>query len=449
MYYTPHIPPDPDSCGYFLSSDDTLNRAWFAGLHTVEMCTVDPALGGRRSNHRIGQGDWVLIDGAKRDRLIWTGDISPMGAAIYVSDFNTAAVRDSLTSLSSQQRGDGYIPGCSPATGLGRVASGFFGDYVAWWIITLYQYYLHTGDSETLEAEMPVVKKALGYLHKQCRGGLYRQNPLNMFEWCFTVLRRGKPSYTNILYYWALNCASFLAYEIGDEETSSGCVSRAFRLGEVIVRELWDMERGVFVDSTSDRRRSPQDANSLAIVSGLIGEPETANGMLDYMRERLWEEWGSANVDFPYYRLTPGLPAHNRRVVPFMNNYEALARLMAGDDGGAMELIRRCWGNMVDREPATTFWEWTGRHGEVDNHFTSLCHGWSAGVVPLLSKFVLGIRPAAVAYRRYRFDPRPCGLEWVEGRVPVPGGFIEARVERKGESYEQKVSAPGGITVVG
>lgn len=447
--YTPYLAREPDSCGYFLSSDDTLNRAWFAGLHTIEMCTVDPALGGHRSNHRIGEGDWVLVDGAKRDRLIWTGDLSPMGAAIYMSDFNTTALRDSLISLSAHQRADGYIPGCSPAPGLGRAVNRLFGDYVAWWIVTLYQYYLHTGDKETLTGQMPVVKKALNYLHGQCRGGLYRQSPLNMFEWCFTVLRRGKPSYTNILYYWALNCASFMAYELDDEETSSGCVTRAFRLGEVIERELWDRERGLFVDSTADRRRSPQDANSLGIVSGLIGEPETANIMLDYMRERLWEEWGSTNVDIPYYRLTPGFPAHNRRVMPFMNNYEALARFMAGDDGGAMELIRRCWGNMVAQEPATTFWEWTGRGGEVDNHFTSLCHGWSAGVVPLLSKFVLGVRPAAVAYSRYRFDPRPGGLEWVEGRVPVPGGFIEARVERKKGGYQQKVNAPRGMEPAG
>lgn len=194
----------------------------------------------------------------------------------------------------------------------------------------------------------------------------------------------------------------------------------------------------------------PQDANVLAIIAGLTEEPEEARSVLDYIREKMWVEWGSTNVDIPYYRLTPGLQPHNKRVVPFMVNYEALARFAAGDDAGALELIRRCWGTMVDTAPSTTYWEWAGRRGGVDGHFTSLCHGWSAGVLPLLSKYVLGIRPSGPGYRSFKFDPRPSGLEWVEGRVPVPGGFIEARVERKKDgSLERRFKAPKGMTLEG
>ncbi len=447
--YTPYRSEAPDSCGYFLSSDDMLNRAWFAGLHTVEMCTIDPGMGGVGGGQRIGQGRWVLVDGAKRDRLIWTGDLGPMGPAVCVSDNNTGALRDSLFSLAAYQGKDGYIPACSPAQLPLRAAGGLFGDYVAWWVVCLYQYYIHTGDRETLDAAFPALKRALHYLHSQCRGGMFRQTPLNMMEWCFTVLRRGSPSYTNAMYYWALNSAAYLANEIGEDVISTGYVSRAFRLGEAMERKLWDEERGAFVDTTADRGRVPQDANSIAIVSGLSGEPHVARGILEYIKENMWEEWGSTNVDIPYYRLTPGYPWHNRRVVPFMNNYEALARFIAGDDDGAIELVRRCWGGMLGCEPGTTFWEWKGRKGEAPGHFTSLCHGWSAGVVPLLSKFVLGIRPAGAGYRKFVFDPRPVGLDWVEGRVPVPGGFIEARIERKKSGgYQRRIKAPGCATQV-
>lgn len=444
--YTPYLAGGPGDCGYFLSSDETLNRAWFAGLHTIEMCTVRPTLGGPDGNHRIGEGDWVLVDGAKRDRLIWTADIGPMGAAVYVSDNNADAVRDSLLSLVSRQEQTGYIPGCSQTTVTGRIASGFFGEYVAWWVVCLYQYYMHTGDRELVEELFPAVKRALHYLHSQCRGGLFRQTPLNMMEWCFTVLRRGRPSYTNVMYYWALNSAAYLANEIRQDEVSAGYVSRAFRLSEAIERALWDEGRGVFLDTTADRNRVPQDANSLAIVSGMVGEPSAQRTILEYIREHMWTEYGSTNVDVPYYRLTPGLEPHNKRVIPFMNNYEALARFAARDDSGAMELIRRCWGDMVDREPGSTFWEWKGRSGGVDNHISSLCHGWSAGVVPLLSKYVLGVRPAAAGYRRFRFEPRLCDLDWAEGRVPVPGGgFIEARVVKVKGGIEASVKAPKGF----
>lgn len=447
--YTPHH-SDPDSCGYFLCSDELLNRAWYAGLHTVEMCTVDPALGGVDARHRIAEGDWVVVDGAKRDRLVWTADLAPAGAAIYASTYETDAIRDSLLSLSTFQEKSGYIPACSPGPIPARVASGFFGDHVAWWVVVLYQYYMHTGDEALMREMFPVIKRALAYLHGQCRGGLFRQTPLNMWEWCFTVFRLGKPSYTNVMYYWALNSAASIAHEVGEEDISIGYVSRAFRLGQNIERELRDEGKGVLVDTTVDPGRVPQDANVLAIIAGLTEEPEEARRVLDYIREKMWVEWGSTNVDIPYYRLTPGLQPHNKRVVPFMVNYEALARFAAGDDAGALELIRRCWGTMVDTAPSTTYWEWAGRRGGVDGHFTSLCHGWSAGVLPLLSKYVLGIRPSGPGYRSFKFDPRPSGLEWVEGRVPVPGGFIEARVERKKDgSLERRFKAPKGMTLEG
>lgn len=445
VQYTPHI-AERNKCGYFLSSDEELNKAWFAGLHTVQMCTIDPALGGIDGRHRLARADWVVVDGAKRDRLVWTGDLAPAGAAVY-SSFNEArAIRDSLLSLSVYQEKDGYIPACSPGPIPARIASEFFADYVAWWVVALYQYYLHTGDFECVRESFPTIKRALAYLHDQCRGGLVRQTPFNMFEWCFTVLRLGKASYTNVMYYWALNSASSVAHDVGEEDVSIGYVSRAFRLGEIIERELMDPGRGVFLDTTADRSRVPQDANVLAIVSGVISEPEGAMRALDYIREKMWEEWGSTNVDVPYYRLTPGLQPHNKRVIPFMNNYEVLARFAAGDNSGAMELIRRCWCTMNGAEPNTTFWEWKGRGGRVDGHFTSLCHAWSAGVVPLLTKQVLGIRPRGPGYARYIVDPQPCGLEWVEGRVPVPGGFIEARVERRKDGgYDTRVSAPSRL----
>ena len=446
--YTPYLTTDKDACGYFLSSDDLLNRIWFAGLHTLEMCTVDPALGGIHGKQRVGEGDWVLVDGARRDRMIWSADLSPMAVATYVSNNNTRAVKDSLLSLAAYQEKNGYIPACSPGPLAGRIVGGFFGDYVAWWIATLYQYYIHTGDRETVVELFPVMKRALHYLHSQCSGGLYRQTPLNMMEWCYSVFRLGKPVYTNVMYYWALNSASFLAHEIEEEDVSIGYVSRAFRLGEAIERELFDEALGVFIDTTTDRGRIPQDGNSLAIVSSLVSEPDVATSILQRFRESLWEEWGSTNVDVPYYRLTPGLQPHNKRVIPFMNNYEALARFVSGDYHGAMELVRRCWGTMVQSEPGTTFWELMGRTGGVGGHLHSLCHGWSSGVVPLLSKFVLGIRPVGVGYGRYMVDPRLMELEWVEGRVPVDGGFVEVRAERnrKGD-VKVNARAPAGTKI--
>jgi hypothetical protein len=442
--YTPYSCEDRDSCGYFLCSDNDLNRAWFAGLHTLEMCTVDPALGGHDARWKIGEGPWVITDGASKERLVCGADLAAAAPASLVSDWNVDAVRDSILSLAKYQEPNGYVPACSPGPPIGRLTSSFFGDYTAWWVVALHSYYIHTGDTETVEALFPAMKRALHYLFSQCRGGLFRQTPLNMAEWCFSVLRRGRPSYTSIIYYWALQCGAYISSDIGEDEVASGFMLRATRLKETVEKVLWDHQRCVFIDSTADRGRVPQDANSLAIVSGLASEPIVADTVLDYMKSNMWVDWGSTNVDVPYYRLTPGMQPHNKRVVPFMNSYEAQARFIAGDAEGAMELMRRCWGNMLDHDPGT-FWEWVGKDGTPDSRFSSLCSSWSTGMTWLLTKYVLGIRPARAGYRTFRFDPELAGLEWAEGRIPVPGGFIEARVETSAKGITKRVSAPEGL----
>ena len=54
--------------GWFMSSDDQLNRMWYAGAYTTQMDMV-PAGVAPASRQP------VIFDGAKRDRAIWSGDL--------------------------------------------------------------------------------------------------------------------------------------------------------------------------------------------------------------------------------------------------------------------------------------------------------------------------------------------------------------------------------------
>ena len=448
LEYTSYLHGDRSDCGYFLCSDELLNRIWYMCIHSLEVCTVDPALGGVTGKTVIGKGKWVLVDGAKRDRLIWTGDLVPMAEAAYVSNFNVNAVADSLRSLAEHQTATGYIPACSPVTVPGKTSNRFFGEYVAWWVVCLHQYYLSTGDLETLKELFSAAKKAMVYLDSQTRDGLFYQTPFNWMEWCYTIIRRGFPSYTNGVYRMALLCAAEMAEQLGDKDVARLYVSRAERVQKQALRLLWDESRGVFVDTTVDRQRVPQDGNALGVLSDMVEDRKTIKGMLDYLRENLWRDWGSVNVDIPYYRMLPKSIPHNQRVLPFMNYFEVLARLENDDGEGGVELIRRCWGNMVDQEPNTTGWEWCGVRGGIDGHHVSLCHGCAAGAAALLSRYVLGVRPIKPGYEEFVVDPYHGDLDWVEGRVPTPRGLIKVRWEKTKSGYSTKVDHPPGTKQV-
>jgi hypothetical protein len=90
--------------GYFDSSDQLLNRIWYACAYTVQTNTVPPNTGrawpapanGWLNNAVLGAGDSVLVDGAKRDRSVWAGDLGISIPSVLVSTGDLDTVRNAL-----------------------------------------------------------------------------------------------------------------------------------------------------------------------------------------------------------------------------------------------------------------------------------------------------------------------------------------------------------------
>jgi len=74
------------------AKDELLNRIWYAGAYTNQLCTIDPKYGDALihifkinssisdatnvtwyNNYTIANGSSALVDGAKRDRIVWAG----------------------------------------------------------------------------------------------------------------------------------------------------------------------------------------------------------------------------------------------------------------------------------------------------------------------------------------------------------------------------------------
>ncbi len=194
--------------GYFLCSDDLLNRIWYAGVYTNQLCTFDPRLGDALGFMNLAPGaQWVTVDGAKRDRAVWTGDLYLESWVHLVSDYELGAIRDSLDSLAAAQHPNGYIPACSPV--LWWIVSGLgFDDYTAWWVLTLALYYRYTGDDVYLTSRFQTMVRSLAYLESLLDNhNLYVMPPWKR-NWCYSVPRSGTVSYVNVLFAWCFREAS-------------------------------------------------------------------------------------------------------------------------------------------------------------------------------------------------------------------------------------------------
>jgi len=70
-----------------------------------------------------------------------------------------------------------------------------------------------------------------------------------------------------------------------------------------------------------------------------------------------------------------------------------------------------------------TFWEGIGTNGSMyEGAYTSAAHGWSTGVLLLLTNFVLGVTPTGPGFQTWTIKPIPGDVTWARGLVPTPKG---------------------------
>lgn len=81
--------------GYFHSNDDLLNKIWYSGAYTLQANSIPPTTGRAWPSPQdgswltdgvIGPGQTILVDGAKRDRTVWPGDL---GVAVPSAFYST------------------------------------------------------------------------------------------------------------------------------------------------------------------------------------------------------------------------------------------------------------------------------------------------------------------------------------------------------------------------
>jgi alpha-L-rhamnosidase len=455
---TEHLHPGPRRySGYFLSSDDALNRIWYAGAYTFAMDSFRDLLASSRT---------VVTDGAKRDRLIWAGDLALENlVGNYSLRSAPNVIRASLQAFSCLQYGDGQL---SPATQIAVQcpsvppppagdASGFpasaqpipgFGalrlpQYTAAWVIALRDYYMLTGDRRFAHLMMPVVRRALSYFLARLDGGLYRTPTQDMtINWHPFDTAGGIDTYTNATLFGALLAGAQLEGRVGEgRRAANAYLQRAGALRGAILARLWDPGAGAFIVNTDDPRPNhTQDAQVEAILGG-VTDPSQSRDALRFIDSRLMTPFGVANGEFD------DDPYMSRYISPYISSTELLARMSVGDTNGALNLMRRTWGPMLARGPGTV-WESLRLDGAPQSGGISLAHGWGGGPVPALSEYVLGIRPTAPGYRHWIVAPQPGDLRFAQGNAPTPHGPISSRWRRGGRSFKLTVVAPRGTSGV-
>lgn len=460
-------PAVTDYAGHFLSSDTLLNRIWYAGVYTFAL----DAFKDLRAGHN--GGNVVVTDGAKRDRLVWLGDLvveNLLGG--YALPQASRIIRDSIQLFSCQQHTNGELPSSSQIAGVcpptPPAPSSGGGDtlpeYTAWWVIALHDYDVLSGDDRFARAMLPVARRAMAYfLANLDSRGLY-STPPDSINWHPFDVASGEDTHTNSVIYRGLLDLADLERRLGSRLAATTLEQRAEALRAAVVAALWDPTVGAFLLSGSDPQRNhTQDAQVEAVLDGVVTGSRAASA-LRFIDRHLETRYGVRNGE------SDDDPYMSNYISPYISSTELLARLARHDTAGALSLLRREWGRMVEVDPNSTLWEKMSFSGDAASYQpnqtgtgiyptnapgapggTSLAHGWAGGAVPALSGYVLGIRALAPGYGRWIVEPQVGDLRFAQGQAPTPHDVIVSRWQRADsdhdgdtDSFVLTVSGPRG-----
>ncbi len=421
--------------GATLYSNDLSHRSALAAFPGPDITTPDPLP--------------VIMDGAKRDRVVWSGDLGVETPNVLYTTGADDFVRGSLELLGSYQVADGESgTNVNPTVALGTFPESgttYSASYSMDEVDNIATYYLFTGDLSLVRSQWPMITRELAYNRStvDSRGLLVTDGGDGMDWDYYDGSKTGEVSAYNVIYYRTLIDAATLADALGLQSQAVAYGQEAVNLRSAINRYLLDPATGLYALSNLQPSAAAQDANSLAVLFG-VAPPAKDTALLAALRRTL--------LSTPYGPLPFTADARYMTAVsPFVTNEEVQALFAAGEPASATSLLLTLWGYMDAPGPDDTGadWELVGAHGSPGfGAFTSLAHGWASGATADLSADVLGVQPTTAGFRTWSVAPHPGSLSWVEGDVPTPHGTIDVRVaqDRSSGRLALQIGAPPRTT---
>jgi hypothetical protein len=438
--------------GYFHCSDEELNKIWYSGAYTIQTNAVPVNTGrqvptlssGWANNGSLANGSQTIVDGAKRDRAVWPGDMAIAVPSAFYSVGDIEFVRTALQTMYDHQNADGSLPEAGPP--LLQQGSD---TYHMWTLIGTYYYMLYTNDTTFLDANWQSYERAVEYTLAKVLQPLGLLNVTGTRDWA-RVTQGGNNTEANVILYHTLTTGAKLATWQNLPSLSDDYRSRADRLAESIHAHLWDEPASSFRDNATVTDLHPQDANSMALLFGLASENTTQHPSLaSRISQSLTENWTPIGAE------APELPGN---ISPFISSFEVQGHFATKHADRALDLIRRSWGwylnhpngtgsTVVEGYLTNGSWAYRNYRGYAyDGTYVSHSHGWSAGPTSALMNYVVGLRVTERLGSGWELEPQFGDLTHAQGGFTTDLGKFWAKweIEEGGERYVLNWEVPMG-----
>lgn len=385
--------------GFFNCNDAFYNKLWKMANRTLYVTMRD-----------------TYMDCPDRERAQWWGDlVNESGEAFYALSPSAASItKKGMLELINWQREDGTLYSPVPEGNWNKELPGqmlaSIGYYGFW------NYYLNTGDKETIAKVYKGVKRYLDVWKLKPNGTLvHREGDWYWGDWGREI---DKQLLFNAWYYLALKGYLNMSELLG--ETAQ--VAQTKRAME----EFKTAFNTVFWDGTGYRTKEYEGkyddrAQALAVVSGLA-EKEKYDELLKIFKDSYLAS-------------------------PYMEKYVLEALFVMEEPEFGLQRMKERYSNMVEKSPFTTLYENFGDGTDRSGYGTNN-HAWSGGGLTILSQYVCGIYPLEPAWKTFMVKPQLGSLEYAETGNETFAGKVGVKLKRLNARMEMELTIPKGSEAV-
>ena len=300
----------------------------------------------------------VFEDGPKRDRRLWIGDLRLEALTNYYTFGQHDLVRRCLYLFAAADCDSaGFLPGYVYENPDFVSGYWFLRDYALLFVVSLCDYYLHTGDEQTFSDIYPIAKKQMDAAWKELdeNGILVAREHRDAFIDWNPNLKKTTALHGVYLYTLDILCQTLHRLQHAD----SDLYRPRYQQGkQAALLHLYNGSAHNFANTYDDGQISIHAA--VWMILGGVQEGEKAWKIL---------------------QATLNSQESEQAVTPYMHHYLVEAMLKSGKTQAAFDHIRSFWGAML-RQGADTFYEVfvpgnpdASPYG--DPLMNSRCHAWS------------------------------------------------------------------------
>lgn len=382
--------------GTFSCNSDFYMKFWEKGLRTLYVNMRD-----------------TYFDCPDRERAQWWGDVVVlMGESFYTYSTSThALMKKAIHELVGWQRNDSTLFSPVPAGNykdeLPAQMLASIGQYGFW------NYYMNTGDKQTMTDVYPHVKKYLGIWQLDDTGlTLYRAGGWSWGDWGRNIdIRLILAGW----HYLALKSAAQMADLLGYPEDAV-----AYRAIMEQVKQAYNKcWNGYAYRHPQYQQETDDRVQALAVISG-IAEEDKYNRIFEVLKT----QWHAS---------------------PYMEKYVMESLFKMGQGTYALERVEKRFAPMVNDENYTTLfedWRVGGSGGGSTNH------AWSGGTLTVISQYLCGVSPLEPGYKLFRIAPDPASFKTASISIPSVAGTIKSEFEKNQDSFVLKVTVPSKTRAV-